>query len=383
MFLEATQFIVISGIDGCGKTTVINQLRSRLEREGLTTRYEWLRYNHRLVRPVHGLSRLIGLSRRRRVEDRYVWRHEFYRSRVFSSFYITLTWLDAWLGRLILAARLLWKKADVVVCDRWVPDILVDLAVDTRRRCLLRGSWYARFAQILPSRSRQYLVVRDANRIALSRPDVVQDTSRSFRRRLYRRLGRKASVVVVPNNGSVDAAVEAISRNGDVSIYYFLRKDMFLGRWLRHTGYPTWAGRLLKLGDVTVERAINEQYLTTGSKGYLKGHFIHHPFQRGVAHWLHRHNQYSSMEAEALAGETKGRLCLRDIFSREPAQRRRALKQLADRLPCRPALRPARPHGPFVRQPKLSRLRSSFLYLPDSTVQHLLRTQRNLEQAGF
>jgi glycosyltransferase involved in cell wall biosynthesis len=130
----------------------------------------------------------------------------------------------------------------------------------------------------------------------------------------------------------------AISHNGDISIYYFLRKDMFLGRWLRHTGYPTWAGRLLKLGDVTVERAINEQYLTTGKKGYLKGHFIHHPFQRGVAHWLHRHNQYSSMEAEALVTETQGRLCLWDLFCREPPKRRRALKQVAYRLPCRSAL---------------------------------------------
>jgi hypothetical protein len=89
---------------------------------------------------------------------------------------------------------------------------------------------------------------------------------------------------------------------------------MFLGRWRRHTGYPTWAGRLLKVGQVTVARAINEQYLTRGNKGYLKGHFIHHPFHRGIAHWLHRHNQYSSMEAEALAGETQGRLCLRDLF---------------------------------------------------------------------
>jgi glycosyltransferase involved in cell wall biosynthesis len=131
---------------------------------------------------------------------------------------------------------------------------------------------------------------------------------------------------------------EALARNGDISIYYFLRKDMFLGRWLRHTGYPTWAGRLIKLGDVTVARAINEQYLTTGNKGYLKGHFIHHPFNRGVAHWLHRHNQYSSMEARALAEETRGRLGLRDLFSREPATRRRSLKQLAYRLPGRPFL---------------------------------------------
>jgi hypothetical protein len=44
------------------------------------------------------------------------------------------------------------------------------------------------------------------------------------------------------------------------------------------------------------------------------------------------------MEAEALVGETKGRLRLRDLFSREPAKRRRALKQLAYHMPYRPAL---------------------------------------------
>jgi glycosyltransferase involved in cell wall biosynthesis len=131
---------------------------------------------------------------------------------------------------------------------------------------------------------------------------------------------------------------EAIGRDGDISIYYFLRKDMFLGRWLRHTGYPTWAGRLLKLGDVTLKRAINEQYLTSGRKGYLQGHFLHLPFQRGVAHWLHRHNRYSSMEAQALAGEVRGRLSLGALFSQEPATRRRSWKQVAYRLPCRPFL---------------------------------------------
>jgi glycosyltransferase involved in cell wall biosynthesis len=131
---------------------------------------------------------------------------------------------------------------------------------------------------------------------------------------------------------------QALRRNGDISIYYFLRKDMFLGRWLRHTGYPTWAGRLLRLGRVTVARAINEEYCTAGNKGYLQGHFIHHPFHRGVAHWLHRHNLYSSMEAETLVREVAGRLRWRDILSRHPATRRRCLKQLAYRLPCRPTL---------------------------------------------
>jgi hypothetical protein len=215
------QYIVISGIDGCGKTAVIDRLRSRLEREGLTTRYEWLRYNHRLVRPVHAFSRLVGLSRRRCIEGRHVWRHEFYRSRRFSSFYIALTWLDVWLGRLILAARLLRRKVDVVVCDRWVADILVDLAVDTRRRGLLKGVWYRRFARVLPRSAKQYLIVRDARRIAAARPDVAGDPSRSFRRRLYGRLEQNADLVVVNNDGTMDAAIEAIFRDWQLCVCPF------------------------------------------------------------------------------------------------------------------------------------------------------------------
>ncbi len=205
-----TRFIVISGIDGCGKTTLIRELRNRLEREGLTTRYEWLRYNHRLVRPVHGLSRLVGLSRCYRTPDQSMWRHEFYRSRLFCSFYILLTWLDVWLGRLILAVRLRSDNVDVVVCDRWVQDILVDLAVDTRRRDLLAGTWHSRFTRILPPGVRQYLIVRDSESVVSARPDVRQDVSHSFRQKLYGRLERSPDVVVVQNNGTVEAAVDAI-----------------------------------------------------------------------------------------------------------------------------------------------------------------------------
>ncbi len=204
------QFIIISGIDGCGKTTVIDRLRNRLEQEGFKTRYEWMRYNHRLVRPVHAFSRLVGLSRRYEVEGQCIWRHEFHRSRSFSSCYIVLTWLDAWLGRLLLVGRLLFKDVDVVVCDRWVQDVLVDLAVDTRRRSLLGGRWYKRFLRILPRGARQYLVVRDADAIVSARPDVRRDLSGSFRQRLYRRLTRNPDLVIIGNDGTVDAAVEAI-----------------------------------------------------------------------------------------------------------------------------------------------------------------------------
>ena len=129
----------------------------------------------------------------------------------------------------------------------------------------------------------------------------------------------------------------AITNSNDVSLYHFRRKDMFMGHWLQHsTGYPTWAGRLLRLGKVSVKRDINEEYWTYGKKGYLKSHFIHYPFKKGVSFWFERHNRYSSMEAEALIKELQDKPNLLNLISTDPTLRRKSLKQVAYRLPFRP-----------------------------------------------
>lgn len=136
-----------------------------------------------------------------------------------------------------------------------------------------------------------------------------------------------------------DAIKQAISNTSGVSLYHFLRKDMFMGRWLkRSTGYPTWAGRLVKVGEVSVRRDINEEYWTDGEKGYLKNHFIHYPFNKGVDFWVERHNRYSSMEAAVLVREIRTKWDVRGLFSADPTRRRKALKRLAYRLPFRPSL---------------------------------------------
>jgi glycosyltransferase involved in cell wall biosynthesis len=133
------------------------------------------------------------------------------------------------------------------------------------------------------------------------------------------------------------AAVRAAPE--DVAVFRLRRKDMFFGRWLRRSsGYPTWAPRLVRPARVWVEREINEQLQTKDQVRNLRGHFIHLPFSKGVAFWIERHNRYSTMEAEALVQETRVPLRWRGLFGRDPAVRRRHLKQLAYRLPCRPLL---------------------------------------------
>jgi len=129
------------------------------------------------------------------------------------------------------------------------------------------------------------------------------------------------------------------NKESSISLYHVRRKDMFFGKWLRHSsGYPTWFGRFFRVGKVRVERDINEEYHTDGKVGHLKTHYIHFPFNKGVAFWFERHNRYSSMEAAALLQDVQMTLAWRSSFSSDPVMRRKFLKQLAYRMPCRPVL---------------------------------------------
>lgn len=129
------------------------------------------------------------------------------------------------------------------------------------------------------------------------------------------------------------------SCNKDTTIYRMRRKDFFLGKWLKHSsGYPTWFGRLMKIGHVRVERSINEEYVTDGEIGYLQEHLYHYPFNKGFRAWFEKHNRYSTMEAELFIHNSVNKPNPKELFSKDPALRRRAVKSFVYRLPGRPLL---------------------------------------------
>ena len=134
--------------------------------------------------------------------------------------------------------------------------------------------------------------------------------------------------------------VSAIAVAGsDVALFRMRRKDYFLGKWLRRSsGYPSWFGRLVRLGRVRVEREVNEEYIADGKVVHLHCHLTHYPFNRGIAHWYERHNRYSSMEALAKLEDRAAPLALRHLVARDSVARRRVLKQILNRLPLRPLI---------------------------------------------
>ena len=127
------------------------------------------------------------------------------------------------------------------------------------------------------------------------------------------------------------------SDKDEISIYRMRRKDHFSGKWIRHSsGYPTWFGRLSKIGTSKIERGIHEEYVTDGAVGYLQKHLYHYPFNKGLASWIDKHNRYSTMEAKLIIEGGLAAPSFDDFFSNDPINRRRAIKGFVYRVPGRP-----------------------------------------------
>lgn len=128
-----------------------------------------------------------------------------------------------------------------------------------------------------------------------------------------------------------------ISQPNNNTMYRVRRKDLFQGKWIRHSsGYPTWFPRLFKKGCVKVKREINEEYVTSGNEGFLREHLMHYPFNKGITWWFDKHNRYSQMEAQKMLDEEIDPIDFKSLFSKNPIKRRRAQKRLSYILPFRP-----------------------------------------------
>jgi glycosyltransferase involved in cell wall biosynthesis len=142
--------------------------------------------------------------------------------------------------------------------------------------------------------------------------------------------------------GLRDEMLQAVTDPSRPEVAYRVRfKTLFCGQWIKHSSlYPTWVVRLFQPAKVSFERCINLRYLIDGPEGRLENHFEHYTFQKGFHAWFEKHNRYSWHEAEeSLKSLEASGWKWKDLLSKDPVARRRALKELSFRLPFRPTLR--------------------------------------------
>lgn len=202
--------ISISGIDGSGKTSILEEVRRRLDVNGRKTKYVWLRYNHYLTKILLVFCRIVGLTRYEYPDGVRVGYHDFHRSRVVSWLFIVFTYIDTLAASILLVYLPSLVTSKVIVCDRWVLDIMIDLEVDTGIRFVEGGRLEKLFLSLMPVEMNCYLVMRDKDAVLSCRPENVRDKNFMKRWELYEEYSGRSWVRVIENNSTVETAAGEI-----------------------------------------------------------------------------------------------------------------------------------------------------------------------------
>jgi glycosyltransferase involved in cell wall biosynthesis len=136
------------------------------------------------------------------------------------------------------------------------------------------------------------------------------------------------------------AVANAIQNAGDMVAGFYCCWKMMLGqRWLRRSdSFPKWQLRIVRRGraDFIDSGHGQKEGRVDGELGYIREPYLHYALSKGWEAWWAKHNQYSGEEA---ADRLSRSASARELFSKDPSRRNRALKPLLSRMPGWPLLR--------------------------------------------
>ncbi|MCC6414945.1 MAG: glycosyltransferase family 2 protein [Opitutaceae bacterium] len=132
----------------------------------------------------------------------------------------------------------------------------------------------------------------------------------------------------------------AQENDGAVDGYWIAPKMMFHGRWIPHcTDYPAYQARLVRAPRFRfIEVGHGQREAPDMRLRPLRANYLHDLSSGGDEDWLAKHRRYAQAEAR----EQRQDLAaggFSELFAKDALRRRRALKRLSFKLPCRPWLR--------------------------------------------
>jgi glycosyltransferase involved in cell wall biosynthesis len=151
-----------------------------------------------------------------------------------------------------------------------------------------------------------------------------------------------ADEVVTPELRDELQALARADAAAPFPVYRLPSRLIFMGRWLRHAGmYPAYQVRFGRAGELRfVDHGHGQREVQAPAQvGTCSGALEHYNFSKGINDWFARHLRYARREAAQAVADAGGALPLGALAGADATERRRALKQVAYRLPLRPLLR--------------------------------------------
>lgn len=201
--IQKPMFICITGIDGVGKTTHVNLILEHLRKKGIKCQYKWLRFHHLFSLPLLAFCRVAGYTRVSTLGgSQKCSYHEFYKSRLISTIYPWILFLDTLLFTIIKVYIPMFFGTSIV-CDRFVYDTLIDVAVATKVHEIYRKPVGKLFLKLIPKNAHFVMLDLDKSTIFLRRPELKDDLTFDERYALYESLSSQLNIHVEKNCDNV------------------------------------------------------------------------------------------------------------------------------------------------------------------------------------
>ncbi len=194
------RYLAVVGLDGAGKTSVINNLLADRRIEAHNVKYVWFRFSHMTSLPVLAASRLIGATRR---EDGQMV-HRFSNHGVLAFLYPRLLYVDMWILS-FFKIRIPLRIGRIVVLDRCTIDSVVDLSIDLGDSSFISSPLAQRFFNLLPGTGKIVMLDISPSTATARRPSLAGDSSSITRRLLYSRISQALSIPIISNDGEIEA----------------------------------------------------------------------------------------------------------------------------------------------------------------------------------
>lgn len=200
---QKPKFICITGIDGVGKTTHVNLIIQHLRGEGIKCQYKWLRFHHLFSLPLLAFCRVAGYTRVSTLgKSQKCSYHEFYRSKIISLIYPWILFLDT----LIFTSIKVYIPnffGVCIVCDRFVYDTLIDLAIATKDHEIFEKPVGKLFLSLIPKNAHFVMLTLEKSLIFSRRAELKDDLTFNERYALYEVLSTHFNINIEENCDSI------------------------------------------------------------------------------------------------------------------------------------------------------------------------------------
>lgn len=205
------RLLYISGTDGSGKTTLCQQYIKMLKKEGYDTRYVWMRFPHIFSLVILGYCRLRGFTTYRIMDGQKIGKWEFYRSPIVCSILPWVLLFDTAIGFVYkIYVPIIFGK--IILCDRFVIDVLVDLMVSTNNFDIHRNLVGKLFMGLIPWGVSKILILDvEPDIISSRRKDLNYDDLIKVKVSAFRLISKEYSLVLINANNFITADWRLIS----------------------------------------------------------------------------------------------------------------------------------------------------------------------------